>query len=87
MKKIILLSVFLLMTSLIFAALIYVPVGYSSIQAAINAAFDGDTVLVEEGTYFENINFNGKPITVASRFIMDRDSLGGYELLQATYRG
>jgi len=39
---------------------------YTSIQAAINAVVDGDTVLVHDGTYVENINFLGKAITVKS---------------------
>lgn len=43
-----------------------VPVAFSTIQAAINAANDGDTVLVDPGTYFENIDFQGKLITVES---------------------
>ncbi len=34
----------------------------------------GDTVLVAEGTYSENINFKGKAITVASQFILDQDT-------------
>jgi len=37
-----------------------------SIQSGINAAKDGDTVLVGPGTYRETINFNGKAITVTS---------------------
>src|SRR6266851_4998488 len=45
---------------------IHVPAGQPTIQSAINAANNGDTVLVAPGTYIENINFNGKAITVTS---------------------
>ena len=48
------------------AATINVPAGQPTIQAAINAASNGDTVLVAPGTYRENINFMGKAITVTS---------------------
>ncbi|MDI6736614.1 MAG: hypothetical protein QME42_10580 [bacterium] len=48
------------------AATLNVPGSYTTIQAAINAATTGDTVLVNNGTYIENINFNGKAITVQS---------------------
>ena len=47
-------------------ATIQVPADQPSIQAAINAATNGDTVLVSPGTYTENINFSGKAITVTS---------------------
>ncbi|MDX2432414.1 MAG: hypothetical protein QNK35_15860, partial [Bacteroides sp.] len=56
------------------AQIIKVPEEHTTIQAAINAAVEGDTVLVDEGTYLENINFLGKPITVASHFILDGDT-------------
>ncbi len=39
---------------------------YCSIQTAIVNAVDTDEVVVAEGEYFENINFNGKAITVRS---------------------
>jgi parallel beta-helix repeat protein len=45
---------------------IHVPTDQSTIQSAINAAGTGDTVMVAPGTYFENINFSGKSITLAS---------------------
>ena len=47
---------------------------YSSIQAAINASMDGDTVLVYPGSYVENINYSGKSIVVASRFLTTADT-------------
>jgi hypothetical protein len=37
-----------------------------SIQNAINTASNGDVILVEPGTFTENINFQGKQITVKS---------------------
>src|SRR5260370_1770191 len=46
--------------------IINVPATQPTIQAASNAARNGDTVIVAPGTYTENINFGGKAITVTS---------------------
>ncbi len=54
--------------------LLTVPQQYSTIQSAIKASSNGDTVLVSEGTYYENINFLGKAITVASTYLTTGDT-------------
>src|SRR5438445_404489 len=64
--KIGLLALFMLPPSLRAQQTIHVPADQPTIQAAINAASNGDTVLVSPGIYVENINFNGKAITVTS---------------------
>ncbi len=52
------------------AAELHVPADYATIQAAINAAQDGDTVIVADGVYTgtgnRDIDFLGKAITVRS---------------------
>lgn len=62
----ILLSFLLLSGGNIYPLRLMVPVEYSTIQAAINNAADGDSVIIQPGTYYENINFNGKNILVGS---------------------
>ncbi|MCK5330137.1 MAG: hypothetical protein KAK01_01925, partial [Candidatus Marinimicrobia bacterium] len=46
---------------------------FTTIQLAINATNNGDTVLVHPSTYVENINFNGKNIVVGSLFLTTQD--------------
>ncbi|VAX29584.1 Alkaline phosphatase [hydrothermal vent metagenome] len=67
------LSSFLFLSICLYGQVINVPDDQPTIQEAINASVDGDTVLVADGTYFENINYRGKAITVASWFLVDGD--------------
>ena len=45
-----------------FASTLNVPEQYSSIQSAINASTDQDTIMVSPGFYQENISFSGRNI-------------------------
>lgn len=51
------------------AGTINVPADKSTIQAAVDDAVTGDTVLVAPGLYYENITLIGQDIVLASRFI------------------
>jgi len=46
---------------------------FTTIQAAVNSAATGDTVLVWPGTYFENINYLSKNIIIASLYLFTGD--------------
>jgi len=56
------------------ATVINIPDDYSAIQQGINFTIDGDTVLVQPGVYYENINFNSLNITVGSMFFITHDT-------------
>ena len=65
----------ILLTSITMAEVLYVPAEFSTIQDAIDASESGDSVLVSPGFYQENINFEGKSITVSSLYLIGGDSL------------
>ncbi len=46
-------------------AIIYVPDGYATIQAAVDAALPGDTIIVRDGSYIENADVD-KRLTIKS---------------------
>jgi len=56
------------------AQILRVPAEYTTIQEAIDAAVSGDTVLAAVGTYYENIDFSGKNITLGSLFLTTQDT-------------
>ncbi len=55
----------MIITANIEAAVIHVPDNYKTIQEAVNSASSGDTIVVNEGDYRENIVIS-KPLTLKS---------------------
>lgn len=74
MKTLFFIFIFILLTSFIYSTIINIPADQPTIQAGINVAVDADTVLVQPDTYVENINYNGKLITVGSLFLTTQDT-------------
>ena len=74
MKRISLLLLLLVLAcNSVRGATINVPNDHPTIQAGIDAAVNGDTVLIHPGTYIENINFKGKTIVVGSLYLTTND--------------
>ena len=47
---------------------------YTSFQAQIDASSDGDTIIIDPGTYEGTVNFNGKNIVLGSQFLTTGDT-------------
>ena len=60
----------LLLSSIYYSDVIHVPGDHATIQEGINASVNFDTVIVAQGTYYENIIL-GKEIVLASNAIYD----------------
>lgn len=76
MRSIISILIVLAVCTVLQARIIFVADTIGTIQEGINKAQHGDTVLVNYGIYYENIDFKGKAIVVGSRFLTE--GLKGY---------
>lgn len=62
-----------------------VPTDYSTIQAAVEAAVSGDTVVIQEGTYKEHVEIRGKQdLTITSAGDRDKTFIDGSFLIIST---
>lgn len=64
----------LLAASSISATVIHIPADYPAIQQGINASAEGDTVLVQPGTYVENLTITDREIVLGSLFLTTGDT-------------
>ncbi|VAX18982.1 5'-Nucleotidase domain protein [hydrothermal vent metagenome] len=73
-QRLLTLLVLLFVFQNLYAGTIKIPNDQPTIQVGIVSSSNGDTILVSPGTYYENINFNGKNIVLGSLFLTTRDT-------------
>jgi len=56
------------------STIINIPDDYPTIQEGIDHGADGDTVLVQPDTYYENLDFNSHNIVLGSMFLVTQDT-------------
>lgn len=59
-------ALFFVVFTAVASATIYVPDDFVKIQEAVDAASDGDTIIVRDGTYTENVDVRNSHLTVQS---------------------
>lgn len=68
-------TVFVFYTSVCsWGTIINIPADYPTIQQGIDASTNGDTILVQPGTYVENVYFGGHNVHLASLFLTTGDT-------------
>lgn len=72
--KLICLVVCFFIANLLFAEQILVPQEYTTIQSAIEASVDGDSVIISPGNYEEHLEVIEKDITIASLYLLNGDT-------------
>ena len=68
-----------------FAATINVPGDYATIQDAVNAVQDGDTIRISSGTYYEHILLNYDDIHVGYSITIEGDPDGPRPVIDGQY--
>jgi predicted outer membrane repeat protein len=66
--------VFIILWKPAVAEIIIIPDDYPAIQQGIDAAQDGDTILIRPGIYFENILVESKNLIIGSLFLITSDT-------------